>query len=561
MIVRYARAVALTNCLIAVLFIALLSAQSILIDSVHLDDTILLAHLGWRGLNGFFPNTDYPHFYGGIVAQFITWSFKAFGADFKSINYAFLMMYLAGISSLFILSLKRLSTIGLSTLIVFSAALILSLAPIETGFIRGPIAAHSFVYNHVGIVIMMGLTAFAAKGVQPRSFELASAVFAGFSAYALVLLKTTFGIFAPFLLLALLFQRRWLTTAFLILGTILGMILMDPGMTRALESLDTLLSTAAAESRSGVRAILFSSIHNVAAQLVALLLILVLLLELWARNRSRAIDLSWTAILCGTGYIGALVSMSGTGSYMLLPILVVVSSLLADAYSESQSSPLERKHAPSEGRAPTTGTTFVLAVPVILCYSYVIPALFSSAVTFLTAQRYQDASLIPTGPAASYVVIGDAIETIADMQAAVRLTSAAIDKAQGTVGSRFNDSEEYVMYADGVRLLTRIPRIEDYGVVSNGRMFDFTPALASRPVLSYPVWPTGNLDYFQSDAPLGADIDLVMISRDVPALGLVGPSLIERMADDFVVCRQTAIWTLYARRQLSDLENLSCENS
>ncbi len=553
--IPYARALVIANCLIALLFLILLLLQPVLIDSFHFDDTVLLANLGWRGVNGYYANIDYPHFYGGVVAIFVKWSFQIFGVDYVSINYAFIAMFLMSFAAFLTLSLKRLSVIGMSTLSVLSAALTLSLVPIEAGFIFGPESAHSYVYNHVAVVIIMGLTAFSAKVVPNRLVEATSALVAGCSIYALVLLKTTFAVFAPFIFLALLLQRRFRSIAFVVLGTVLGMLIMDLGMTRALDSLDVLLSSAAAERRSGLLSVIYSSLENVAAQLFAVLLIITLIIVLWARNRTLALRLSSVSALCGAGYLGALVSMAGTGSYMLLPILVVLSTLLADGVLDSY-----RSVSDGEDHATSGGIAIIYALPSALCYSFVLPALFSSAVTLFQSYRYQAASLIETGPAASYVVVGPAIETLADFEASVRKTRVAIDEAQEH-GTWFYDSHEYVMYADGVRLLSRIRQIEEYGVISNGRMFAFAPAIGSRPVLSYPIWPTPNLDYFSTGGPLGADIDLVMISRDIPQLGLVGPSLIEKMADDFVVCRETDIWTLYARRELSSMKDLACERT
>lgn len=549
----FARTLVFFNSMLALLFLVCILLQPILIDSFHFDDTVFLANLGWRGVNGYFPNIDYPHFYGGIVAQFITWSFKVFGVDFKSIDYAFVAMYFAATLLLLALTYRRLSLVGLTTLIALTAALILSLVPIEAGFVIRPKSAHSMVYNHLAVAIMLGLTVFGAKSVPSASVEAPSSLLAGAALYVLVLLKTTFAVFAPILVVALLLQRRWISAALLLLGTIVSMLLMDPGMTRALGSLDTLLSTSAAESRSGIGAILTSSLENISAQLFALLLLLGLHIRLWTQDRSIAFRMFCASVLFTAGYLGALISMAGTGSYMLLPMLVVLFALHADAVVESKGSPLDQGTANAE-------IALVSALPVLLCYSFVLPAVASSAGTTIQSFRHQSASLISAGPAASYVLIGEPIERKADLAAAVRRTSAEIEAAIMSEGGRVTNAHEYIMYADGINLLADIPQIETYGIISNGRMFDFSPAVESEPVLSYPVWPTANLDYFQTNAPLDADIELVMMSRDVTQLDLVGPSLIRRMGDDFVVCKETPIWTLHVRRQLSLLEDLACKD-
>ncbi|MEM6903672.1 MAG: hypothetical protein AAF556_10595, partial [Pseudomonadota bacterium] len=123
---------------------------------------------------------------------------------------------------------------------------------------------------------------------------------------------------------------------------------------------------------------------------------------------------------------------------------------------------------------------------------------------------------------------------------------------------KIGDSLEYLMLADGLDLLSTVPNIREYGIISNGRMFDFTAPLMTKPVLSFPVWPTDNLEYMNNGLRFDDDVDLVMISPEVARLSLLNDLMFIKMADEFVACRQSAIWTMYAREQhfgtICDLE-------
>ena len=105
------------------------------------------------------------------------------------------------------------------------------------------------------------------------------------------------------------------------------------------------------------------------------------------------------------------------------------------------------------------------------------------------------------------------------------------------------------MFADGIALLQEKPDFAQYGIISNGRMFDFTMPLGAPPVASFPVWPTTNLDYFTEPSPLFEDVDVVMISVNIPRLGLTNDALIRKMGAEFRLCRQSRIWSLYLRRE------------
>lgn len=554
----YARYLVAFNFAATILFLGGLLLHPVILDSIHFDDTAFLAHLGWRGVNGFFPIDDYPHFYGGMTARFVTWAFEIFGVDFRAINYAFAMVFGAAVSVLLLLGWGRVSAAGLSLLTVLAAALILSLAPIELGRIGAPRSAHSYVYNHAGLVLMMGLTLFSIVEVTSKRLEIVSALAAGVSIYGLILLKTTFGIFAPFAVIALLSQRRWLSSALVSAGAVLGMVLMDPGMARALGSLEVLLNSAAAATVSNPFFFVYVNVLIVYKQALGVFVVGILYLAYHGRFGRPALQFGFCALLCIAGYFAALTTMGGRPEYKLLPILVVLALVMAEALLRSPA-PERGAGTAREGR-PAPKNLLIAAIPLALAYSLVLPAAMSASAALKHAIDSRGAALIPGGPAASYVVLGRAVGGAPDLARSVAITIAAIDDMHASEATSiyFDDSMEYVMFADGFALLRQIPGVERYGIISSGRMFDFTAPLQSRPVLSFPVWPTANLEYFTGGAPLGDDVDLVMISRDVPVLGLVRDQLLRKMADDFKPCRKSPLWTLYARK---GLPNLPCDPS
>ena len=222
------------NALVGCIFILSLALQPILISNIDLDDTMLLANLGWRGINGQRPVLDFPHLYSGVAAQYVSWAFYLFDVSFRAINFALLMMFASSFTILGILCFRRLSFTRFSILGVLSAALTISLVPLEVGRIAVPTIGHSFSYNHFAIVIMMALTVFALIKVKERNTEYVCAVFAGFAVAVLILLKPTFSVFGLAVLLACMSQSRWISSVLILFGTMLSMTILDPGMQRTL---------------------------------------------------------------------------------------------------------------------------------------------------------------------------------------------------------------------------------------------------------------------------------------------------------------------------------------
>ena len=220
------------NLLIALFFVVALLMAPVAVDQIHMDDIVLLANVAWRGVNGLAPVIDYSHFYGGFAEYFVTTSFRLFGVSYKVVDYAFVMLFVVAAGATWALCWKRLTLAETSLVTVLGAALILSLDPLEAFQHFKP--GHSFVYNHVGIVLMVALTVFACR--ESRRSSCSNCCRRRWRAswsISLILLKTTFGLVGVSIVLACLIQKRWASAALVVAAATVTMLVVDPAMARA----------------------------------------------------------------------------------------------------------------------------------------------------------------------------------------------------------------------------------------------------------------------------------------------------------------------------------------
>jgi hypothetical protein len=538
-----AKSLLLLNLSVAFLLAAALLIAPVAVDQIHMDDTVLLANVAWRGVNGYAPVIDYPHFYGGFAESFVTAAFMVFGVSYKAIDYAFVTLFLLTASLVWLLCWTRLRNVETSLLTALGAAIILSLDPLEAFQHFRP--GHSFVYNHVGIVLMLALTVFACRTVESRRAELASALAAGGAIYTLVLLKTTFGLFSLSLVLACLVQKRWLAAGLVMVGGAVTMLVLDPTMERALGSLGLLLTSEAAAQAGGFEGRLLMASLMLKTQALPIAIVLILTAVLWRRTRRKSLPLIASLLVCGAGYSAAMLTTGGNPEHKLLPFLVVAALLLCKALTEA---------APADA---SVRPWLISAVPIILAYSLILPSVATFAIAISQSLEQRDASLVEHGPLARYVVF-DPAESNSAVARSERLTAATANTLQHIRSGKVSDRDEYVMLADGMKLLRQVDNVSAFGIISNGRMFDFTAPLQSKAVASYPVWPTLASPELMTDKPLEPDVDMVMVLDEIPELGLVSGALRTRMGGDFRPCRRSAFWTLFVRRSVT---NASCASS
>lgn len=529
------------NLAVVVTFVLLLALSPVLFDTRFVPDLALLANLGWRWMHGIAPVVDYPHFHGGVMAWVMGQSMKLFGASYKSIDYGFLILFFGAAASVTTLAWGRISGLGLSVLLALSAALILSLHAVEFGHTWVG-ATHAFAYNHVAIVLVLGMICFALGTGPGQKTETGAGLLAGVTLYVVVMLKPTFVVFGPFLVLACLVQGRVRAAGLVLLGAVIGMLLMDFGLTRISGAFEALASGDAAQKTSDISFFLFNILRMVLAQSGALLLCGVLIGMLFLAQGRRATPFVGAAILCGLGYGAVVLTTGGNAEQKLLPLIAVVVLMGCERL----------RATPSETQNSPTGLLLML-LPACLAYGLIGPALFSATYSTLRAVQSADKTLIEDGAFASYFVYGD---TTADPRftgadaATRRAAGLAIVTDNVAQGIPLTESDEYVLFADGVALLQTIPEVTTLGVIANSAVFEFSFSVGSQPISSYSVWPTPGLPDMTGVKTLGADVDLVMMIDDAYLEAVTTPDLLRLMGPAFQICRTTPIWTLYARRSM-----------
>lgn len=521
---------ALVACL--AMFVA---SAPIAFDNLMMSDTLFLANLGWRGVNGLQPVIDYPHFYGGGTAGFMTAAFALFGPSYKSIYFGYLLAFTFVAVALAVFSWKRLRLIDFSLLLLLVAALTLSFTPIENpDELIVSTVSHAYFYNHLALAIMCALAVHALVICPDLRIEIAASVVAGIALCLLAFLKTTFAVFAGAMLFAYLVQGRW-KSATIVLLTGLGLsVVLDPGWVRLTGSLDLLLQAAGGggtDLKNRLGLLVMAARSNVFALLVVGAVMGVALF----RTRGSGFTFYLAMAALAGGYLAALISMAGLANLKLLPLLAVCIVLLAASL---------RLSGPVPNDAWTQQPTLRL-IGHCLVYAIAGPALVVGASAWWNAIRHSDDSFVRSGPLAGYVVAG-AREGDEDLATLVR----ALDQAAEADDLPLSEAAQYVILSDGVALLRQIPEVERFGIVADSVSFEFTVPLLSRPVASMPAWPSEPVIAALAWPDIPDDVDIVMISDLPEEWSSSRDFLTQKMGDEFRACRRSPFWTLWLRTSI-----------
>ena len=104
---------------------------------------------------------------------------------------------------------------------------------------------------------------------------------------------------------------------------------------------------------------------------------------------------------------------------------------------------------------------------------------------------------------------------------------------------------QYQMFADGVAELSAMGDASKWGIIADqGISLEY--ALLAKPVPSYPLWQRATAPELAADRPLDQGVDIVMLGRSDPAISL-RDVLIGKMRGDFLLCRTSQHWEIYAR--------------
>ncbi|MFK7751023.1 MAG: hypothetical protein AB8B51_00595 [Sedimentitalea sp.] len=505
-------------------------------DTIHLQDTMFFAELGWRILNGALPTIDFNHFYGGVVAQYVAWAFQLFGVSVKSIDYAFVMMMLSTLGLAMIVAAWRTTRLSALALAMLVVACVLARVPFEElTAIQRPTSAHSFVYNRLGSAIALVLTVFALIPASKRWPDVIAGLLCGAAAYMIVLIKPTFVPFLPVFYLALLLQGRWIALAASAVGLGVAIVALDPGAARIIASFDYAVGSAG--SRVSITDLILKTVAVFLVQPMPLLFVFLALVVAIKTGGRRAVMFTLAAFGLTVGFGGMTATMGWRGSIgqQALPFLSVICVVFYEWARK-----LERPNQSALG--------FLQLTAICVVMSFTLPQLAQSTLSGLVGYLRQPLVLFSEGPLSTYLAWSDEFITPKGQISEPMPLAEQIDaaKAHLEAGLKINVGVEYAMIADGVALLDQVPNVKNLGIGGDYGMFTF--ALGAVPVMGYPVWVSTTSPEFAPEQPLPENLGLMMIRRVNP--NALSDQLLSKMEATFVPCASSKLWLLYVRASL-----------
>lgn len=506
-------------------------------DTLHMDDTLFLAELGWRKHLGATPVIDFNHFYGGITTQYLSWAFALFGPGIKFLDYAILLQFITLATFALAVSYKRIGVMSAGLLLLLITVLLLTRSPLEMAIFTNPynsVSAHSFFYNRYATSLVLIMVVFSMVPIRNQRVELFNALLCGVAVYVLVLVKPTFVIFAPALLLTLSFQRRWSVVLVCVLGIASAGLLLDFGAEKFVGSFEYAVDSSGSEV--SVSWLILRTSALVFLQPAGLLFGLFALLIVLRRENKVLRRIGISAIILMAGCLGMTATMGWSYGQQALPFLTIFPLVLYE-YARQRNSVPEKDIK-------------ILKILMISSVAYFsLPHIANSTAVALEAKDHQDTSLIVQGPLRGYVAWNRAYNTSAGAlrdppTAHNQQVQIAHDYIKGQEYLDFNIGAEYVMLADGIQALGRIENISQLGIISDTRIF-FSYAMQAPPVLDFPVWPTIRSPEFFDDSPLSSDIDIMLFLKPMPSI--LTSMLDRKRGDGFSLCLSTVLWDIYAR--------------
>ena len=305
-------------------------------DSIHFDDIVFLASLGWRNYLGAVPTVDYNHFLGGVTASFVALSISVFGASAKAVEYAAMLQAVGVLALLWVVAWRRVSVLPAALIAVLVVVLMLTRAPLEisTG-ISHVRTAHSFLYNRLATCIAIVLSVYAVTEGRSRRLDAVVGVVCGIGLYVLFLTKPTFIVFGPAYLLALAIIGRWAAIAGSLAGIALSLLAIDFGGGRLIGAFS--YAQAQMSERVDLLGFVEKIVRLLVVQLVALVAAGTVILLGFAEVGARFLrPMLAIAVLVG-GQLGMSATMGASNmiGHQMLPFLVVVPLLAFLALGET----------------------------------------------------------------------------------------------------------------------------------------------------------------------------------------------------------------------------------
>jgi hypothetical protein len=506
-------------------------------NTKHLADTLFLTSLGWRIYNGATPVLDFGHFYGGVIAQYIAWSYQLFGPTIKSLDYAFLMLWASAVWAAFVICYNRIGRLTFWLFLTIISVLMLTRAPLEGyAYITFLASADSFIYNRFATSLALIVIVYVQVPAKSHSMELIAGFLAGLLLVSIVLVKPTFAVMIPAALIALLMQKDLKYVLVCLIGGIIAIMIFDPNAQKVIGSYNYAVASVGGTVdpwgliKKSVRLLLVQPLSTTFA-------IAALWISLKANNRGFTLNLLSAVILTGGG-IGMAITMGGQYSLgqQAIPFLTIVPLVLYERARQTET-PI-----PQQLRLLT----------LFLAAAFVLPHVVNTVLVSKEAINNRDLVLFRNGPLKGYLSTHDDFDLRNDKTGEImpidRLVQQAADFLDA--GNQMNNGVQYIMLADGLHALEQIKDIDQYGIIADGKFaFDF--ALGAPPVLGYPVWQRKTSPELLPDVPIPEEVDIAILRKITGNPTETG--LRAKLEVNFTLCQQTAIWDIFTR----DASNIS----
>ena len=532
---------ALCGSLVAFFVLSIL-LRPIVVDTHHFDDMVFLLDLGWRASHGLVAGRDFEHLYPGGVAEILGLSFRLFGPSARSIDIGFVMLFMIASGLAILMQVGRVPVWAIHLSVLVSAAIVISGMPIEL-----PLAwfhsTHSFVYNHIAVVLYLGLAPFVLLSVRRPGVEIAGAIACGAAIAFISLLKVMFLAAVPVLLLVLLVRGRWRALVIVVSVSTLVLLSFGSPVERLFSAYEVTVGIVSSDqSLGGVSGRLRVGFLLFSATLTYLIVLGVVGWGPLARAGWSGVSALGLLFLIFANYLGMSLLMGGGVGLKWVPGVFFASICLAEIIGRLPESR-------ARGQSALSRSAILWALAVGSAFMLVLPGLAVSAKTHLTAWKLRGLMLADTGLLSQYWVKGSVTDHLDGASSGPARLDQAIMRANEDLRSGLtSDAHEYVVFADGLALLESLDGLSQLSVVSNGRMFGFSMPSGSRPLRGYPTWVTPGLNWFAKNPAGLTEVDVVMIANPLAGFGLVTEELQGLMGDDFVVAGESVFWTMYRRR-------------
>ena len=483
--------------------IAVVMLNPIVYETDHFADTHFILGAAWRTYQGLTPALDFGHFYGGFTSWVTARAFGVVGPKIQAFDFALLMLFCGFGVSLLLMAWRRVSLLCVALAMLTLATLMFTRYPLEVSeSVTRIYATHSFLYNRVGLAIVLIVGLFALLPGQGRMAEVLGGAVAGALLVVVLLTKPTFVILIPAAFLAMAVQARWTGAVAMLLSCGVVLILADPWGARWLASFAYAMAHVGEDTPTDmllIRAIKVPLHHPIALTFVLAALAVVLMPP----------PRPWRQVLAGAVMAGAATGMAttmgGGGGQLALPIFILL-SLVTVEIARRQRNPL--------ASFPQIGTA-------VLVFAFALPHAANLLGSAQQGWAHRSLVLIEDGPLADYVSV-------------VRVRPRQL-------------SQQYETLAEGIAHLEGIEGISAMGIVADNNItFEF--ALQSRPVPGFPLWQRATAPEFAPDSPLPMDVDVILVGHGSHTDRVAGAFLRREMGEDFARCATTAFWQIYARR-------------